>query len=450
MLGGVFWRVWATQTLSIIGSTVSAIGVAVHVYVETGDARWLGALTAVAAAPYLLVAPLLGRLDRFDRRTTLIAGDVVAAIGPVLALTLAFTGRLEVWQLVAAGFLTGIGNAVQTPASNAAVPALLDNPSTEQLARANGLFQLGPAAGIVLGPALATPLVAWFGVEAVLLVDVVTFTAAIATVAVTRFADPTVDPRFAGVPDDGSWGVAIGWLRREGRALLALLAAMGVINFLLVFFNVSLLALASDVGGTASAGLVVALGGVAMVAGGLVTGALGVGHRPIRILAIALGSVSAGCVIASLRPSLPFVIVGVMVALAPVTVVNAGMATLFQTRVPASMHGRVFAVRSTISRSLDPIGALVAGIVITDVAAPAMRPGGPAGGLLGDVLGTGAERGAALVMLVTGVALAALALGVASSRRLATLDAPTPSRFAGAKATSEVAIAPADSAAPVC
>jgi len=50
-LGPGFWRIWATQTLSIIGSTVSGIGVAVHVYVTTGDARWLGYLTAVAAAP---------------------------------------------------------------------------------------------------------------------------------------------------------------------------------------------------------------------------------------------------------------------------------------------------------------------------------------------------------------------------------------------------------------
>ena len=42
------------------------------------------------------------------------------------------------------------------------------------LARANGLAQLGPAAGIVIGPALASPLVARWGIEDVLGLDLAT------------------------------------------------------------------------------------------------------------------------------------------------------------------------------------------------------------------------------------------------------------------------------------
>ena len=126
---------------------------------------------AVTSAPFLVVAPFLARFDRRSRRSMLLAGDCLAASGPVLALALALSGRLAVWHLVVAGLLSGIGNAVQTPAASAVVPALMTvgSDSPELLARANGLFQLGPAAGIVIGPAVATPLVAWFGVQAVLL-----------------------------------------------------------------------------------------------------------------------------------------------------------------------------------------------------------------------------------------------------------------------------------------
>ncbi len=38
---------------------VSGIGVAIWVYVETGSAIWLGALTALAGIPVVLASPLL-------------------------------------------------------------------------------------------------------------------------------------------------------------------------------------------------------------------------------------------------------------------------------------------------------------------------------------------------------------------------------------------------------
>jgi DHA3 family macrolide efflux protein-like MFS transporter len=423
-LGRAFWRIWSTQTLSVVGSTLSGIGVAVHVYIETGDPRWLGVLTAFAAAPYVLVAPALGRLDRCSRRAMLLLGDGLAAAGPVIALALAVAGRLEVWHLVLAGFLTGVGNAVQTPSLSAVVPVLVPEASPAVLARANGLFQVGPAAGIVVGPALATPLVAWFGVEAVLVVDVITFVIAVAATAMTRFgADAVVRVAADGSGDDGSWRAAFGWLRSEGRPLLVLLVVMGFVNFALSFFNVSYLALATDVGGAALAGTAVALGGMGMIVGSLMTGSVGLDRRPVRVFAVGLVVMGAGCVTAAIRPWFALVVVGVVIALAPVSMLSAGVATLFQTRVPARMHGRVFAVRSTMGRSLDPIGSAVAGFVIADVAAPTMRAGGAGAGVLGGVLGVGAERGAALVLLVAGLTIGALGCWVGVNGRLGELDA---------------------------
>ena len=175
-LGRRFLTVWAGQTLSAIGSTLSAIGAAVYVFVETGSATWLGVLVASAAIPFVVTGPLLSLVDRFPRRTVMIAADVIAATGTIAALALALAGRLEVWQLAAAGFVGGVGTSFQIPAAQAAVPELVE---PEALGRANGLYQLGPAAGIIAGPVLATPLVAWWGVEAVLLADLATFVVAV-------------------------------------------------------------------------------------------------------------------------------------------------------------------------------------------------------------------------------------------------------------------------------
>src|SRR5262245_55238304 len=104
---------------------MSAIGVAVYVFLETGSAVWLGALSALAAVPAICVGPFAGVIDRHSRRTVMLAADAFAAIGPAVALVLALSGRLEVWHLALAGFLASLGNAAQMPAAQAAVPLLV-------------------------------------------------------------------------------------------------------------------------------------------------------------------------------------------------------------------------------------------------------------------------------------------------------------------------------------
>ncbi|HRE03622.1 MAG TPA: MFS transporter, partial [Ilumatobacteraceae bacterium] len=182
-LGRRFMTVWAGQTVSAIGSNIAGIGMAVFVFLETGSTIWLGVLTAAAAAPYALLGPVLHLVDRWPRKAVMIGGDCVAAVGTAFALTMAGIGQLEIWHLAVGALLGGIGSAFQTPAAQAAVPLLV--PPSE-LGRANGLAQLGPAVGIVSGPLLAAPLVAWWGITAVLVVDLVTFVVAMATVVAVR------------------------------------------------------------------------------------------------------------------------------------------------------------------------------------------------------------------------------------------------------------------------
>ena len=261
-LGRPFLKIWAGQTASLIGSTMSAVAVAVVVYLETASEAWLGVIAAFTALPVVLMGPLAGVIDRVSRRGAMIAGDCIAAIGPLFALVLASVGRLEPWHLAAAGFISGAGSALQGPAAAAAVPQLV---SPEVLDRANGLGQIGPAASIVLGPALATPLVVRFGIEAVLIVDLLSFVVAVAVTASTDFGARTVASSAGDELEDLTFAAAWTWLRSSGRPLLALMLVVAALNFGLAFFNVGLLAVATTVGGAEKAGLVLAAGGVVLM-----------------------------------------------------------------------------------------------------------------------------------------------------------------------------------------
>lgn len=408
-----FLTVWFGQTVSTVGSTLSGVGVGVFVFVETGDAAWLGVLAALASIPYVVTAPLLSLTDRWTRRTTMIAADTFAVLAPAAALLLAFAGRLEIWHLAVAGFLGGVGSSFQFPAVQAAIPALV---APDALGRANGLMQLGSAVGIVLGPVLATPLVAWWGIEAVLVADLATFVVAVVATAAVRFDDPPRDP---GTVDDGSWSALRAWLAADGRPIVVLLATMAGVNFLLAFFNVSVVVVATELGGVASVGLVMGAAGAAMIAGSLVGARRGVADDRIGTCSFGLVLAGVGFVVASIRPSFPLLVVGVVLALGSVPLLSAAVSTVFHERVPTSMHGRMFGLRTSIGRALEPVGAITAGVVVSRLAEPAMADGGALASSLGPIAGVGPGRGAAVVLLAVGVGLAGAGLrpGASTTRR---------------------------------
>lgn len=325
------------------------------------------------------------------------------------------------WHLAAAGLIAALGDSVQVPAAQAAVPALVEPAA---LGRANGLVQLGPAVGIVIGPALATPIVAWWGIEAILLIDVLTFLVAVTTTASVRFGDGAGASGAEPVADDGTWRTMWAWLSTTGRPLLVLLAVSMVVNLCTSFFNVASIALATDVAGPARAGLVFAAGGLAMVAGSLVVGSRGVPRRRVRASGVALCVAGLGAVIAGSRPSLAVLIAGAVVLMAAVPVLNATGATIYHERVPASMQGRVFGMRSAIARALVPVGSLAAGVLVSRVAAPTMSDGGLGARWFGPLIGEGAERGSALVVVAVGLAIVLVGAWVARSWVAEALDGP--------------------------
>lgn len=421
-LGRRFLAVWFGQTISEIGSMLSGIGAAIYVFVQTGNATWLGLLAALAALPYLLASPFATLIDRYPRRRVMIWADILAATGPAVALGLAAVGRLEIWHLALAGFIAGFGNAFQLPASQAAVPALV---AKDALDRANSLKQLGPAIGLVAGPILAAPMVAWWGIESILLVDLATFLIGVIAVLAVRFDDYQDEQTVA---DDGSWRLMWVWLSNDGRPLLTLMAATAVVNFVLAFFNVSVVALTTDVAGTAGAGIVLGAGGFAMIAGSIVHAQRGLDSDRVGAMVRALLLMSAGLAIAALRPEFALVSAGIAIAFWAVPGVNAATSTIYHERVPASMQGRVFALRSSIGQALRPLGAALAGVAITRLAAPSITGGGSLHGMLGRIIGTGPERASAVVLLACAIVIAALAAWMGQSRLRSSLQpAPAPS-----------------------
>lgn len=350
-----FLRVWIGQVLSRFGTTVSAFGAAVWVFLETDSLMWLAVLSMMAALPSILAAPLIGLVDRYDRRTVMIVADSGSALVTAAIVVVWLVTDLEPWHLVAAAFVSEFVGSFQGPAYDAAVPALVDDPG--DLGRANGLVQLGPGLATVAAPGVAGLLLAFGGLGAIFLVDLVTFAIAVITIVATPFsASATAD-----ADDSMRLSDAASWVRRKAPAVGALILVLAAINLMLSAFNVAVVARGTELGGEAGAGLAPTLGGIGMIAVGLTIGAKGVPARRMKSITLVLFAYGALTVLAVARPWLALFVIGTGLAMSTTALAQAVVSTTFHERVPPAMQGRVFGLRNAVGRGTAPIGALAAG-----------------------------------------------------------------------------------------
>jgi dTMP kinase len=136
-----FRRLWIATSLSSLGDWLSLLALSALAYSLTGQhVRGTAGPIAVSGVwltsllPYLLFGPLAGAVaDRFDRRTTLIIGDVVRAVlylSIPLNLLIGFANELT-WLYVAQ-FLACCASLFWTPAKDASIPNLVPPEKLEE------------------------------------------------------------------------------------------------------------------------------------------------------------------------------------------------------------------------------------------------------------------------------------------------------------------------------
>jgi MFS family permease len=185
-----FMVVWFGQVVSNLGSGMTAFGLGIWVYQETGSATQLAFIILASRVPALFVSPFAGALiDRWDRRWAMLLSDGGAAVGTLAIMLLLLTNSLELWHLYVALAVSGVFQAFQFPAYGAAITLMVDK---DDYARASGFVQLAGSVGRVVAPAAAAAIVVWVGLTPLFIVDFVTFLVAVATLLSVRF--PAVEP----------------------------------------------------------------------------------------------------------------------------------------------------------------------------------------------------------------------------------------------------------------
>jgi MFS family permease len=146
---GNFALLWVGQLISVMGDRVNQIALVTLVGVH-GTALEVGVVFAMTAIPNVFLGPIAGALvDRWDRRVTMIACDVVRA-GLVLLVPLAFEIHIGLVYAIAFGVATV--SLLFRPAKVAVIPLIVED---RDLVAANSSVTLTETLADVLGYPLA-------------------------------------------------------------------------------------------------------------------------------------------------------------------------------------------------------------------------------------------------------------------------------------------------------
>lgn len=284
---GPFLLLWSTQALSSLGSAMTSFGLVIWSYQQHGSALTTALLSVCTYAPYVLLSIFAGVIsDRWDKRRIMLVCDTLAAAVTLTVWALLHTGRLEVWHLYLLNAASGLMNAVQQPASEVAVSLLTPK---EQYQRVGGLRALSGSLVTVLTPLLATAITALAGMDAVILVDLVTF--AVAFAALFGFIRLPKDVCPAGERESFRRAAGDGFLYlRRNPGILGLIAFLAAINLIASMYEAALpaMVLSRQGGGQAALGAVTACAGVANLAGSVLVSLLPAPKNRVRVIGNAL------------------------------------------------------------------------------------------------------------------------------------------------------------------
>lgn len=410
--------VWAGQFVSAFGSGLTTFALGVWVYQQTASVPQFAAIALAAFVPRIVLGPLAGTLvDRWDRRLIMLGSDAVAGLCTLVLMVVLALGRLHLWHIYAGVLIAAIANVCQWPAFAAATAQLV---VPEQLGRTNGLGQMSQAVVVVVSPALAAVLMSAIDLEGVMLIDVISFVCALGTLAVVRF--PPRSSASALTHTAVLADMANGWRFITSRpGLVKLLIFFTIINCIGGLISVLLTPLILSFAHVLALGTILSIGGLGMLAGGVMLGVWGGPQHPVHgivgaTLLLGVGLIALG----TQTTAVPFTI-ALFCTYCLIALLNGTNQTIWQLATPPDIHGRVLGISATIASSTIPVAYAVAGPLVDRVIAPLLRSGGPLAPWLGFVFGGGADREIGVLFAVAGLIMLLVAALGYTSRDLRTL-----------------------------
>ncbi len=332
-------------------------------YELTGNPSGTGIVTFAAIGPWVL-APIGGALaDRFDRAKIVIVCRFGAALTAVALAILAFTGLIEMWNLVLITLVSGIIRSGEMPSQQALLPNTVKMHALLSAITMASMMQFGSK---VIGP-VAGPIIKAFGPEWVFAAAALLLLLSILQMTrMTTRSTGGIQGHTSGLMRDTAGHMREG-LRYLGRARsVRLMIIMVSLHCMFTMaFDFSLLPAYADLilgGGQSEYGyMLMAIGGGAL-ASTIVLSMLPMGRVRGRVFMVTGVFSGLSLVWVGFADSLLMAMIGGVIAGASQAMFMALTSAMIQAVVPDSVRGRVMSLYAMFAGGIMAVMILANGL----------------------------------------------------------------------------------------
>lgn len=393
-----FLVLWSTQSLSALGSSMTSFALIIWSYQSEGSALTTALLSVCSYVPYVVMSIFAGALsDRWNKKVIMLVSDSFAALCTITTLVLLQLGKLEIWHLYCLNGLSGLMNTIQQPAADVTNSLLVPKKHYQKV---SGMRSLSNSVVSILTPVIATTILALFSIQAVIIIDLVTFVVAFLSLLFFVKIPELQTSKSNQESILQSAKVGLQYLKNN-LGILHMILFLAAINLTASVYNAAFPAmlLSRPGGGDVALGIVNAVTGIALLVGSIIASIWPAPKSRVRIICnTLLISMSTENFFLAFGQSVPMWCIGAALGWSCIPLMNANMDVLFRTHIPVAMQGRVFSSRNTLQFFTIPIGYFLGGILVDKVFEPFMAAQAP-GSFLTTIFGAEKGAGAALLFL---------------------------------------------------
>lgn len=394
-----FILLWATQTLSRLGSSLTPFALILWAYGETGSALSTAFLTVSSYVPYILLSLPVGTLtDRMNKKRLMLSSDTAAAICTLTILFVWLSGNLELWHLYLMNCITGTAQTFQQPASEVAITLVTPE---DKYQKAGSLNTLAYSVVNMASPVIATALYSVGGLALVIMIDLSTFAAAsLFLLLFVRIPEEKGEERKdSHVMMDLKEALIF---LRTNIGILEVILFLAAINFIASIYNAALPAMVLSFKNESTLAALQCVSGLAMIVGSAVAAMLPKPKSRVRMIILSLFiSMSTENFILSFFRSPVMWCIGAFLGWLMIPVMNTNLDALMRSRIPSIIQGRVYAARNMLQFFSIPLGYLAGGFLVDKVFEPFMADRSAT--IFNKLFGIGKGSGAAFLFAIIGV-----------------------------------------------
>ncbi len=161
-----------SQTVSLLGSMLVMYSIMWHITLTTQSGIMMTIMVLCSFIPALLLSPFAGVwADRLNRKMLIIVADLGIAAVTLVITVLFFFGIRELWIVFVVSIVRAFGQAVHQPVVSAVYQQIVPE---DKLIKVQGIAQGIQSTSMILMPLLAGLLLAYFSIEYIFFIDIIT------------------------------------------------------------------------------------------------------------------------------------------------------------------------------------------------------------------------------------------------------------------------------------